>query len=76
MGVSKRVCVCVCVCVCRELVCNSLEGRRVDLITVSSCHGLGSERETRLDRLFPDTAATERPHTFTGKKVYFDQLRG
>ena len=58
----------VCMFPYRELVCWSLEGRRVDLVTVSSCHGLGREREPRLDRLFPDTA-TERAHTFSGKKV-------
>ena len=52
----------------RELLCYSLEGRRVDLITVSSCDGITSEREDRIYRLFPDTA-TGRAHRFNGKKV-------
>ena len=52
----------------RELLCYSLEGRRVDLITVSSYGGITSEREDRIYRLFPD-AATERAHRFHGKKV-------
>ncbi len=74
MHVCVRVfLVCVCV-VCRELVCHSLEGRRVDLITISSYHGFESKREPRLDRLFLDTA-TERAHTFTGKKVCFSLFR-
>lgn len=52
----------------RELLCQSLDGHRVDLITVTSCHGMMEEREARLDKLFPD-CATPRPHRFTGKRV-------
>uniref|UniRef100_A0A8C2D0Z5 Cytosolic carboxypeptidase-like protein 5 n=1 Tax=Cyprinus carpio TaxID=7962 RepID=A0A8C2D0Z5_CYPCA len=54
----------------RELLCHSLDGHRVDLITVSSCHGLLEEREPRLERLFPDLG-TPRPHGFSGKRVFF-----
>ncbi|KAF4114998.1 hypothetical protein G5714_005221 [Onychostoma macrolepis] len=54
----------------RELLCYSLDGHRVDLITVSSCHGLLEEREPRLERLFPDLG-TPRPHCFSGKRVFF-----
>lgn len=52
----------------RELVCRSLEGRRIDLLTVSSYDGMAREREPRLDKLFPDPSI-ERAYSFTGKKV-------
>lgn len=54
----------------RELLCYTLQGRRVDLLTISSLRGITDEREPRLDGLFPDTA-TERAHCFIGKKVSF-----
>ncbi|KAE8585506.1 hypothetical protein XENTR_v10021333 [Xenopus tropicalis] len=54
----------------RELLCHSLDGLRVDLLTISSCHGMTEEREPRLDKLFPDRS-TPRPYRFTGKRVYF-----
>ncbi|XP_035279847.1 cytosolic carboxypeptidase-like protein 5 isoform X1 [Anguilla anguilla] len=54
----------------REALCLSLDGRRVDLITVTSCHGMLEEREPRLDRLFPESH-TPRPHRFAGKRVFF-----
>ena len=52
----------------RELLCHSLEGRRVDLITISSCDGMSHECESRLSDLFPDTSKT-RAKKFLGKKV-------
>uniref|UniRef100_A0A669PKF6 Cytosolic carboxypeptidase-like protein 5 n=1 Tax=Phasianus colchicus TaxID=9054 RepID=A0A669PKF6_PHACC len=54
----------------RELLCHSLDKLRVDLLTVTSCHGMQERREPRLDKLFPDTA-TPRPRCFTGKRVFF-----
>ncbi|OCT66232.1 cytosolic carboxypeptidase-like protein 5 isoform X2 [Xenopus laevis] len=54
----------------RELLCHSLDGLRLDLLTISSCHGMTEEREPRLDKLFPDQS-TPRPYRFTGKRVYF-----
>nr|XP_015203938.1 PREDICTED: cytosolic carboxypeptidase-like protein 5 isoform X2 [Lepisosteus oculatus] len=54
----------------RELLCYSLDGYRVDLLTVTSCHGMMEEREPRLEKLFPDNR-TLRPHRFMGKKVFF-----
>ncbi|KAM4043212.1 cytosolic carboxypeptidase-like protein 5 isoform 1-T3 [Anomaloglossus baeobatrachus] len=54
----------------RELLCHSLEGLRVDLLTISSCHGMMEEREPRLDKLFPDRSCS-RPFRFSGKKVFF-----
>ena len=52
---------------CRELATVSLDGRRVDLITVSSLTGLTEEREPRLEGLFP--SEEPRAHVFQGKKV-------
>ncbi|XP_056267126.1 cytosolic carboxypeptidase-like protein 5 isoform X2 [Pseudoliparis swirei] len=54
----------------RELLCRSLEGNRVDLLTVSSCSGMLEEREPRLPELFPDANAP-RPRRFSGKRVFF-----
>ncbi|NXL68461.1 CBPC5 protein, partial [Chordeiles acutipennis] len=54
----------------RELLCHSLDKLRVDLLTVSSCHGMLEKREPRLDKLFPDTT-TPRPRRFAGKRVFF-----
>lgn len=52
----------------RECVCNTLEGRRVDLITITSYHNVSAEREVRLKNLFPDDNIP-RPFRFVGKKV-------
>ncbi|XP_034018660.1 cytosolic carboxypeptidase-like protein 5 isoform X2 [Thalassophryne amazonica] len=54
----------------RELLCNSIDGNRVDLLTVTNCNGMQEEREPRLPKLFPDTS-TPRPHRFSGKRVFF-----
>ncbi|XP_021109263.1 cytosolic carboxypeptidase-like protein 5 isoform X3 [Heterocephalus glaber] len=54
----------------RELLCYSLDGLRVDLLTITSCHGLQEDREPRLEQLFPDTS-TPRPFHFTGKRIFF-----
>ncbi|KAM4528851.1 cytosolic carboxypeptidase-like protein 5 isoform 2-T2 [Fundulus diaphanus] len=54
----------------RELLCNSLDGNRVDLLTVTNCRGMQDEREARLPKLFPDTN-TPRPHRFPDKRVFF-----
>jgi len=56
----------------RELLCRSLDGHRVDLITVSDCRGMSDTEEPRFDsRLFPDTA-TPRCRMFAGKKACYD----
>ncbi|KAM3860913.1 cytosolic carboxypeptidase-like protein 5 [Diretmus argenteus] len=54
----------------RELLCHTLDGNRVDLLTVTNCKGMQEEREPRLPKLFPNTA-TPRPHRFSGKRVFF-----
>ena len=46
----------------------SLDGRRVDLITVTSYSGITEEREPRINGLFPSDEL--RPNVFQGKKVY------
>lgn len=52
----------------RECVCHSLEGRRVDLLTISSHHSMSGQREPRLKNLFPDQNIP-RPFCFMEKKV-------
>lgn len=52
----------------RECVCYTLEGRRVDLITITSYHNISAEREARLKNLFPNDNIA-RPFRFVGKKV-------
>ncbi|XP_036191003.1 cytosolic carboxypeptidase-like protein 5 isoform X3 [Myotis myotis] len=54
----------------REILCYSLDGLRVDLLTISSYHGLQEDREPRLEQLFPDIS-TPRPFRFTGKRIFF-----
>lgn len=54
----------------RELLCHTLDGNRVDLLTVTNCSRMQGEREARLPQLFPDTN-TPRPHCFSGKRVFF-----
>lgn len=55
----------------RELLTQSLEGLRVDLITISSCDGMLKEREERLPHLFPDNKM-KRARKFEGKRVSLD----
>lgn len=51
----------------RECVCFSIEKRRVDLITISSHHGITNQREETLKNLFPE--GDIRPYKFSNKKV-------
>ncbi|KAL3867842.1 hypothetical protein ACJMK2_040688, partial [Sinanodonta woodiana] len=54
----------------RELLCHSLDKRHVDLITVSSCHGIQNETEPHFDsNLFPDRDHP-RCKEFKGKRVF------
>ncbi|VEN41263.1 unnamed protein product [Callosobruchus maculatus] len=57
----------------RETMLQSVEGRNVDLITISSYHGITTEHETRLKNMF--TGDTPRPFKFVGKKVIFVSAR-
>lgn len=52
----------------RECVIKSLEGRRLELLTISSFQNISMEREDRLMNLFPEKDE-ERPFKFRNKKV-------
>jgi hypothetical protein len=61
----------------RELITRSLDGRRVDLITISSPDGASeNEREPLLSGLFPETKRVgDRPPVFREKEVVFVSAR-
>ncbi|XP_058464869.1 uncharacterized protein LOC131438701 isoform X2 [Malaya genurostris] len=58
----------------RELLTHSVERRRVELLTITSFHGIQTAREERLRNLFPDEK-TPRCHTFKNKKIIFISSR-
>ncbi|XP_076440086.1 cytosolic carboxypeptidase-like protein 5 isoform X2 [Babylonia areolata] len=54
----------------RELLCYSLDKLRVDLLTITSCHGMTNYREPRFDKnLFPNKEIP-RCRKFRGKRVF------
>ncbi|KAL5292158.1 AGBL5 family protein [Megaselia abdita] len=56
----------------RELLINSLEGRRVDLLTITSFQGILNKKEDRLGNLFlDDHPNASRCHRFENKKMIF-----
>jgi hypothetical protein len=54
----------------RECAIKSLEGRRLDVLTISSYHNILMEREDRLTNMFPEKIE-ERPYKFRDKKVIY-----
>lgn len=58
----------------RELLTHSVEKRRIELLTITSFHGIQNTREERLRNLFPEDK-TPRCHTFKNKKVVFISSR-
>ncbi|XP_031780428.1 cytosolic carboxypeptidase-like protein 5 isoform X1 [Nasonia vitripennis] len=58
----------------RENAINSLEGRRLDILTISSYYNILTEREAKLKDLFPDENE-ERPFKFQDKKIIFISAR-
>ena len=54
----------------RELLTHSLEGRRVELLTITALQGIAPDRQPRLPGLFPD-ADTPRPHRFPGRTAIY-----
>lgn len=60
----------------RELLTRSCDGRKVDLLTITSLDGMSKDREPLLSGLFPDARkATERPPIFPEKEVVFVSCR-
>ncbi|CAG9858764.1 unnamed protein product [Phyllotreta striolata] len=58
----------------RETITHSLDGKPIDLLTISSYHGASKEREIKLKNLFANSAEP-RPFKFPGKKVIFVSAR-
>ncbi|XP_012271372.1 cytosolic carboxypeptidase-like protein 5 [Orussus abietinus] len=58
----------------RECAIKSLEGRTLDLLTISSHHNISTEREARLTMMFPEKDEV-RPFKFRNKKVIFISAR-
>lgn len=54
----------------RDLLCHSLDGLRVDLITVTSFDGMSSTTESDIVGLFPDKES-DRSYQFNKKKVNY-----
>lgn len=59
----------------REVVCQTSEGRNVDLITLTSTNNVLSSREAGLMGLFQSERAKPRPFEFQHKKVIFVSAR-
>lgn len=63
----------------QELLTNSCDLLRVDLLTITSCEGYSDEHEPLLPDLFPDlvtpSSRSLRPHIFPTKEVIFISAR-
>lgn len=58
----------------RELVINSLDSHRLDLLTITSRFGQTDAREDKLPSLFP-SPSQDRPFKFENKKIVFISAR-
>ncbi|XP_067208882.1 cytosolic carboxypeptidase-like protein 5 isoform X1 [Linepithema humile] len=58
----------------RECAIKSLEDRRLDVLTISSYHNISTEREDRLNNMFPEISE-ERPYKFWDKKIILISAR-
>lgn len=58
----------------RECVAHSLDGRRIDLLTITSKFGMSDQKEVRLKNLFPEENQA-RPFRFPNKKIIFITAR-
>jgi hypothetical protein len=59
----------------RELLIRSRDGRRVDLVTITSVDGRSEDREELLPGLFPTCSADSRPFVFPAKEVMIVSAR-
>jgi len=59
----------------RELMCYTPDGRRLELLTITSRAGILAEREPVIDGLFPDVEVVPRVHRFRGKPGVFVSAR-
>ena len=60
----------------RELVNLTRDGRRIDLLTISSCEGANfNQREPLVSGLFPDAPASPRGPSFPNKDIIFVSAR-
>lgn len=59
----------------RELMCYTPDGRRLELLTITSRAGILAEREPGIDGLFPDAETVPRAHRFRGKPGVFVSAR-
>ena len=59
----------------REVLVNSLEGRPVEMLTISGRNGITDEREELLEGLFPESDQSKRPFKFKGKKYVWISSR-
>ena len=59
----------------RELVTRSVEGRPMELLTVTGKNGMTGEREALIEGLFPDADPQKRPFKFEGKKYVYVSSR-
>ena len=57
----------------REVLFHSVEGREVELLTLSSYKGITTEREDMIEGegLLPFSSKDDRPFKFEGKKTIF-----
>lgn len=61
----------------RELITESCEKRRIDLLTITSMEGMTQQREPLMPNLFPDSIKPDyqRPPVFPNKEVIFVSCR-
>ena len=59
----------------RELLIRSRDGRRIDLVTITSVDGKSEEREDLIPGLFPTVSQDSRPHVFPAKEVMIVSAR-